>query len=59
MKKKHLGLSYDKRTNLWRIKCDCGKEFEPRSTMCRYQIQVCPKCGKEEVMDLNDDSNCY
>lgn len=49
-----LGLSSDHRTGRWRITCpECGKQFEPVTTMRNYQVVSCPipKCSAELYID--------
>lgn len=53
MKLIYLGSSKDERTNRWRITCDCGKTFEPPTTIFSTQIVECPKCGQRAVADYN------
>jgi transcription elongation factor Elf1 len=56
VKKEYLGESRDMRINRWRITCDFGKGFEPLTTMVSTQVVVCPKCGKEELVNYNLDA---
>ena len=55
MKKRYIGHSRDYRTGRWKIICECGKEIFPETTMLRYQEVVCPKCGKQETIDYNEE----
>ena len=49
------GLSRDNRTNKWSVvsKC-CKKYFEPDTTMLRVQTLECPKCGRRNIVDYNE-----
>jgi hypothetical protein len=49
-----IGLSSDYRTNRWRMDCDCGKTFEPQTTMFASQEVECPKCGCREFINYNN-----
>ena len=53
MKLIYLCSSKDGRTNRWRITCDCGKAFEPTTTLYSTQAVECPKCGQRAVADYN------
>lgn len=49
-----VGSSYDLRTNRWRATCrKCKKEYEPQTTMLRWQTLECPKCGKIDIINYN------
>ena len=47
------GISGDWRTNKWVVVCDCGKRFEPITTMYATQTVTCPKCNAEWFRDYN------
>jgi predicted nucleic acid-binding Zn ribbon protein len=49
----YVGRSSDARTNRWAVVCDCGKRFEPVTTMYATQTVVCPKCNAELFCDYN------
>jgi hypothetical protein len=51
-----VGLSSDRRTNVWRITPPCGhKPFTPQTTMFSMQEVICPKCGIRAMAYYNDD----
>ncbi len=49
-----IGLSSDWRTNRWSITCNCGKVFEPPTTMYSCQNVECTKCGLQEMINYNE-----
>lgn len=49
----YLGVSCDRRTNRWAVICDCGKRFEPATTMFGSGVVTCPKCGQSWRCDYN------
>ena len=49
-----IGVSSDWRTNVWRVNCDCGKWFEPPTTLYSCQNIECPKCGLTEFVNYNE-----
>lgn len=48
-----IGTSSDGRTNLWSVKCECNRSWQPRSTMFAIDRIQCPNCGAEFVVDYN------
>ena len=53
-KKRFLSLSRDQRTNKWELTCsECGKRFEPPTTMLSYVYETCPKCGHVAGINYN------
>ena len=49
-----IGLSTDQRTNKWKFTCpECGKIFDPPTTMLNKVDEKCPKCGYVEIVDYN------
>lgn len=52
-KKRYIGLSSDRRTNKWKLECDCGKSWEPTTTMLGVRDERCPKCQKSQVVNYN------
>lgn len=52
---KHIGRSFDNRTNVWRITPPCGHTpFSPPTTMLSWQRVECPKCGMQAAADYNE-----
>ena len=52
-----IGPSSDRRTTRWRITCPaCGKRFEPRTTLMRFQDMGCPKCDATLIADYNSET---
>lgn len=51
-----VGLSSDRRTNVWHVMCVCGKAFSPPTTMLAKQSFSCPRCGAEIRADWNEPS---
>lgn len=52
-----VGLSEDKRTNVWSLTCKkCGKTFRPPTTMLADQLVVCQnrKCENKEAVNYNE-----
>jgi transposase len=52
---RYSGVSTDYLTNRWSVTCDCGKSFEPGTTLRSKQSFSCPKCGAEYYADYNAD----
>lgn len=50
------GISKDGRANIWNVTCSCGKVFQPRDTILRWQTFDCPRCGKTYHADWNAPS---
>ncbi len=50
---KYLGPTSDYRSNRWRVSCECGRSFDPSSTMYARQNIECPRCGKMYFVDYN------
>lgn len=51
------GLSNDMRTNVWRVTClSCKHIHSPTTTMLSQQSIECPKCGKIELVDYNNET---
>lgn len=48
------GSSRDLRTNAWTATCKkCNKQFDPPTTMMRFNNIVCTKCNESEIIDYN------
>ena len=50
---RYAGMSSDYRTNRWSVGCECGRQFNPTTTMLRYQTFSCPYCLTEYSADYN------
>lgn len=51
---KYIGPSSDGRTNKWRVTCPlCQAQFEPVTTIKRFQILECPTCHADLSADWN------
>jgi phage terminase large subunit GpA-like protein len=53
----YAGRSSDYRTNRWRVVCpNCGREFNPQTTLMSKQGLTCPfpKCAAEMHADYNN-----
>lgn len=53
MKKKLLGRSEEDGLNLWQITCGCGRQFQPPTTILRFQWVSCPECLNGQKVDYN------
>lgn len=48
-----IGVSADRRANVWSVDCVCGRTFTPPDTMLAHQSFSCPKCGTEYRANWN------
>lgn len=53
MRLSYLGPSSDQRTNRWRLTCDCGYTWEPRTTMFSLDHITCYSCNNDYFIDYN------
>ncbi len=52
-KKRYLGLSSDLHTNRLELTCDCGKKWEPSTTMFSIRDEKCNSCKAEQFVNYN------
>lgn len=56
--KSYQGPSLDHRTNRWKLTCGkCKYTWEPSTTMLGHRVETCEKCGREELVNYNEDES--
>lgn len=50
---RYVGHSHNWHTNVWNVQCECGKCFQPPTTMLSKHHFSCPRCGTEYYADYN------